>query len=88
MYIASVPAIHHNSRFPVSLLCLLNWKVGRQDLEAFLSTHEDKVLRSAAARLLVEAELPGRCGWGAAVGLLRQNSGLFVDLNLKVRRRR
>lgn len=53
-------------------------------MEAFLSTHKDKLLRSAAPGLTVGAGIPAACGWGEAVGCLRQNSSVFADLNLKV----
>ncbi|CAB1096681.1 unnamed protein product [Ectocarpus sp. CCAP 1310/34] len=59
-------------------------QVEREKFEVFLSTHEDKALRSARPRLLLEAQMPGNCGWGAALGCLRRNSPFFNDLNLKV----
>ncbi|CAM9117583.1 unnamed protein product, partial [Pylaiella littoralis] len=58
-------------------------QVLREDLEAFLSTHEDKVLRSIASGLIAGARMPSSFGWGAAVGCLRQHSSCFADLNLK-----
>eukprot|EP00903_Cladosiphon_okamuranus_P011996 g11265.t1 len=59
-------------------------QVARQDLAAFLSTHKDKKLRSAAAGFTSGAHMPNVCGWGKALGCLRRHSGLFTDLNLKV----
>lgn len=58
----------------------------RRDLEAFLSTHKDRQLRSATPGFTEDAGMPAACGWGEAVGCLRQNANLFADLNLKVRR--
>ncbi|CAN0034680.1 unnamed protein product [Ectocarpus sp. 6 AP-2014] len=59
-------------------------QVERENFEVFLSTHKDKALRSARHRLLLEAQMPSNCGWGAALGCLRRNSPLFADLNLKI----
>ncbi|CAM9188256.1 unnamed protein product, partial [Ectocarpus sp. 12 AP-2014] len=59
-------------------------QVERENFEVFLSTHKDKALRSARHRLLLEAQIPSNCGWGAALGCLRRNSPFFADLNLKI----
>ncbi|CAM9394359.1 unnamed protein product, partial [Ectocarpus sp. 12 AP-2014] len=59
-------------------------QVERENFEVFLSTHKDKALRSARHRLLLEAQTPSNCGWGAALGCLRRNSPFFADLNLKI----
>lgn len=49
-------------------------------------THADMGLRCAAPGLL-DGDMPRRCGWGEAVGYLRQYSSSFADLNLKVKGR-
>ncbi|CAM9353325.1 unnamed protein product [Ectocarpus sp. 4 AP-2014] len=59
-------------------------QVEREKFEVFITTHKEKALRSARPRLLLEAQLPSNCGWGAALGCLRRNSPFFADLNLKI----
>lgn len=58
-------------------------QVLRKDLETFLLTHPDRGLRSMLPELL-GADMPDACGWGEAVGYLRESSRFFVDLNQKV----
>lgn len=52
-------------------------------MEAFLLTHADEGLRSAILGLL-GLDMPRCCGWGTAVGHIRERSTSFADLNLKV----
>lgn len=79
--VAAAGVIHQQPRRTIRTL-----KILRDNLEAFLSTHKDKALRSIAPNLVVGAKMPGCCGWGAAVGCLRHHSSYFADLNLKVSR--
>lgn len=56
----------------------------REEFHAFLASHFDPGIQVALHGLVDPTTMPARCGWGEAVGSLRQRSNLFADFNLKV----